>query len=273
MAGDFNADPTGSRIGYAQSNAEHMQQVDEALRRFAQETRGTLVSPNTGSWQETHTGKTAKLDHMILWNVVEQAVMTVRADWIGHQLHDHARVQFCVAKELLQRTKKLEEGGKFEPRYTLDEWVTAAPTLEDNMREWVSDVTGMVQRGESDAGEVSSQLLLQRDDIMKGLRKSNTPERKRHEGRMPHRNKAQVRAMRELACADTALREGVRGERGTLAQELCLAETQIGGELGLTHEERIFLLGSMEWQRFLQARVATREKALKNIMRPVQIQF
>ena len=47
MAGDFNADPTGSRIGYAQSNAEHMQQVDEALRRFAQETRGTLVSPNT----------------------------------------------------------------------------------------------------------------------------------------------------------------------------------------------------------------------------------
>ena len=43
MAGDFNADPTGSQIGYAQSNAEHMQQVDEALRRFAQETRGTLV--------------------------------------------------------------------------------------------------------------------------------------------------------------------------------------------------------------------------------------
>ena len=46
--------------------------------------------------------------------------------------------------------------------------------------------------------------------------------------------------MRELACAEAALREGVRGERGTLAQEVCLAETQIGGELKLTQEERTF---------------------------------
>ena len=72
--------------------------------------------------------------------------------------------------------------------------------------------------------------------------------------------------MRELACAEAALREGVRGERGTLAQELCLAETQIGGETGLTQDERTFILGSLEWQRFLQARVAMRERALQAIM-------
>ena len=41
MTGDFNADPTGGWVGYAQSNAEHMQQVDEAFQRFVQETRGT----------------------------------------------------------------------------------------------------------------------------------------------------------------------------------------------------------------------------------------
>ena len=72
--------------------------------------------------------------------------------------------------------------------------------------------------------------------------------------------------MRELACAEAALREGVSGERGTLAQELCLAEAQIGGETGLTQDEQTFVLGSLEWQRFLQARVAVREKALQAIM-------
>jgi hypothetical protein len=229
MAGDFNADPTCSRMGYAQSNAERIKQVDDAFRKFVLETRGTIVSQSTGSWREARSGKMAKLDHLVLWNLDEPEVGEGRADWVGHQLHDHARVQFCVAKELLLRVDSVGE-------------------------EWVADVTGKVRLGEINVGEVSSQLLLQRDDIMTVLKKSNTPERRRHEGRRPHRSKAQIRAMRELACAEAALREGVRGERGLQAQELCLAETQIGGELGLTQEEQAFILGSLEWQRFLQAR-------------------
>ena len=155
----------------------------------------------------------------------EQKVVAGRVDCIGRQLHDHARVQFCVGKELLQRIESSEEDAVVEQRHKVDEWVAAAPTLESNMREWVADVMGKVQRGESNAGEASSQLLLQRDEIMKDLKKSNTSERRRQEGRMPHRSKAQIRSMRELACAEAALREGVRGERGTLAQVLCLAET------------------------------------------------
>ena len=89
-------------------------------------------------------------------------------------MHDHAGVQFCVAKELLQRIESSEEEAAVEPRHKLDEWVAAAPTLESNMREWVADVMGKVQRGESNAGAASSQLLLQRDEIMKDLKKSNT---------------------------------------------------------------------------------------------------
>ena len=209
MAGDLNADPACSRIGYAQSNAEHMQHVDEALRRFVQETRGTLVSPNTGSWQEVHTGKMAKLDHL------KQEVVAGRANGIGHQLHDHARVQFCVARELLQRIERLEEGEVFEPRHKLDGWVAAARTLEGNMREWGSDVTGKVQSGESDAGEASSQLLLQRDDIIRDLKKSNTPERRRHEGWMPHRSKAQSSNEGASMCRGSTTRGCPRGTLDT----------------------------------------------------------
>ena len=135
MAGDFNADPTGGRVGYAQSNAAHMQQVDEVFQRFVKETRGILVSPSTGSRQDVHTGKTAKLDHLILWNMGEQEVVAGRADWIGHPMHDHARVKFCVARELLQKVVCCEEGKDYEPRHKFDEWMAAAPTLENNMRE------------------------------------------------------------------------------------------------------------------------------------------
>jgi hypothetical protein len=48
-----------------------------------------------------------------------------------------------------------------------------------------------------------------------------------------------------------------------------LAGTQNGGELVLTQEalEPTFILGSLEWQRLLQARVAMREKALQATMR------
>ena len=75
----------------------------------------------TGSWQEAHTGKWAKLDHLILWNVDEQEVVAGRAEWIGYQLHDHARVQFCVARELMQRVESFEEGEVLKPRHKLDE--------------------------------------------------------------------------------------------------------------------------------------------------------
>ena len=54
-------------------------------------------------------------------------VVAGRADWVGHQLHDHARVQFCVAKALLQRVESSGEGVVVEPRHKLDEWVAAAP--------------------------------------------------------------------------------------------------------------------------------------------------
>ena len=53
----------------AKSNASHLELVDDALLAFAKDTRGTLVSPTTASRKEIHTGKAAKVDHLITWNV------------------------------------------------------------------------------------------------------------------------------------------------------------------------------------------------------------
>ena len=38
MAGDFNADPTGNRTEYSESNASHLERVDDALLAFVRDT-------------------------------------------------------------------------------------------------------------------------------------------------------------------------------------------------------------------------------------------
>jgi hypothetical protein len=47
LGGDLNASASGTRVGYAESNAEHMAKVDALLENFVHETQGELMSPST----------------------------------------------------------------------------------------------------------------------------------------------------------------------------------------------------------------------------------
>jgi hypothetical protein len=61
------ANANGTRVGYAESNAEHMTRVDALLENFVYDTQGELMSPSTVSWRQSN--KSAKLDHIITWNL------------------------------------------------------------------------------------------------------------------------------------------------------------------------------------------------------------
>ena len=63
----LNSNANGLRVGYASSNAEHMNRVDELLTQFVADTQGELMSPSTVSWRQGNKG--AKLDHIITWNL------------------------------------------------------------------------------------------------------------------------------------------------------------------------------------------------------------
>jgi endonuclease/exonuclease/phosphatase family metal-dependent hydrolase len=63
LGGDLNANANGTRVGYAESNAEHMTKVDALLENFVHDTQGELMSPSTVSWRRDN--KSAKLDHII----------------------------------------------------------------------------------------------------------------------------------------------------------------------------------------------------------------
>ena len=103
--------------------------------------------------------------------------------------------------------------------------------------------------------------------LMQNLkRQEGGQDSQRSDGRMPHRSKAQIQAMKELSRTTAASKESVQGERITLAQELCLLDTNIGGESGLTQDEKVLILKSHEWQRFLQSRITTRENVRKVMM-------
>ena len=49
LGGDLNASANGTRVGYAESNAEHMAKVDALLENFVHDTQGELMSPSTAS--------------------------------------------------------------------------------------------------------------------------------------------------------------------------------------------------------------------------------
>jgi hypothetical protein len=49
---DLNANANGTRVGYAESNAEHMTRVDALLENFVHDTQGELMSPSTVSWSK-----------------------------------------------------------------------------------------------------------------------------------------------------------------------------------------------------------------------------
>ena len=69
LGGDLNANAGGRRIGYAKSNEDQMQRVDELLTSFVKETGGRLISPSTVSWEQQDGQKSARLDHVVCWNL------------------------------------------------------------------------------------------------------------------------------------------------------------------------------------------------------------
>ena len=95
------------------------------------------MSPTTASRREAHTGKVAKLDHLITWNIEVEGEGWGRAVWVGHPIHDHARVQYRVA-----------------------EWAAAATTIEGEMQSWVAKTTIAVKQGQADVGE-DCQIMMQ----------------------------------------------------------------------------------------------------------------
>ena len=69
LGGDFNANAGGAREGYAQSTEHRMSQVDSLLADFIRETGGRRVSPATVSWKRDDGRKSARLDHVVCWNL------------------------------------------------------------------------------------------------------------------------------------------------------------------------------------------------------------
>jgi hypothetical protein len=100
IVGDLNAGWPGRRVGYAESTAKSLSLVDEQLRTLVEEYHGTLISTKTASRVNVHEGLRAKLDHIIIWEMVQHEEWG-SADWAGAAEDDHARSTFRVGEELL----------------------------------------------------------------------------------------------------------------------------------------------------------------------------
>ena len=164
LGGDMNAGPDGHRVGYAPSTTPLMQRVDEQLRTFVQMTGGTLVSTDAPSRVEVATGRLAKLDHVITWELQLQAPTGI-AEWPGGTDQDHARAGFWVGTEIFGDAIKPRDGKRKQiPRIRRKQIEAIQDLLNAHQKPQAQEALKAVMNGTLDAGIAMADIFRSRRD-------------------------------------------------------------------------------------------------------------
>ena len=191
MGGDFNANSNGERVGYATSNAAHLARVDEAFAAFVRNTRGQLLSPSTPSRKDARSGKEAKLDHLIVWNLkVEAEDSTGLASWDGDRLHDHAHIEYTVDRTVLANLGTPAPQLSAPRRMNAATWKQISPEIEVEQEERVKERITAVREGRM-APRAAKDLTLQERQATAKKLTGTTQRPKGSTGRAPNRSPAQ----------------------------------------------------------------------------------
>ena len=361
LGGDFNANAGGAREGYARSTEHRMSQVDSLLADFIRETGGRRISPATVSWKRDDGRKSARLDHVVCWNlelhessalmgkewqlggstapegmqefthqelqeVLElsaqegqvaeqdplgrtqeptphqlqreleqrislsqedwtrmqlgsvtpqcvvragkcffQPVVYGRADWIGAPQHDHAKVSVSIARDVLRYERGQQAGRQRDRRSRpkLDEWRRITPELNENLREQVQVRRTAIQGGQVSTSDAVQQTMRERVQLAEKLLAPTVKVRSHQQRREAHRNHEQIELLRDIACAEAALREGPQGDRVTVAQRQCLRNVDLSALGSLSMQEELEVVGSPHWTSMLEERVRVSKETLR----------
>ena len=187
-----------------------------------------------------------------------------RADWLGDQKHDHARVCALFAADVLIFERGKQKGPKARSRrIDLDDWKRITPTLGKTLQEKVQARRVALQEGSIDAGTAVAQTLRERNQLAGSLHAPTVKARKHQQRRGEHRNRKQIHLLRDIARAEAALKDGPQAERVTWAQELCLRDTELSTDRPLGLQEKLAVTQSEHWTCLLEERIRVNKVALQ----------
>ena len=147
-------------------------------------------------------------------------------------------------------------------RPRLDDWKKIAPDLNATLQERVLTRQTAIREGKIDTGEAVQQTMKERVQLEEQLLAPVVKARSHQQRRGPHRNHEQIALMRDIARAETALREGPQGDRITAAQGLCLRDLDFSALGQLSRQEELAVTASAHWKSLLEERVRVSKEAL-----------
>ena len=187
-----------------------------------------------------------------------------RADWTGAPQHDHAKVSVSIARDVLkfEREQQATHQRARRRRPRLDDWKKIAPDLNATLQARVLTRQTAIREGKIDTGEAVQQTMKERVQLEEQLLAPVVKARSHQQRRGPHRNHEQIALMRDIARAETALREGPQGDRITAAQGLCLRDLDFSALGQLSRQEELAVTASAHWKSLLEERVRVSKEAL-----------
>ena len=176
--------------------------------------------------------------------------------WVGDSVHDHGRVTVQIpgigipTMPVINHQKGTNRAGKRRP---VQWWRDHAEELETEQQATLSSIGHTKATSPEDTRRHKDAILQGRLQSAKKVDKTSERNRDLTSKRGPHKAKNQRALLREIACLQAADKDSAK-EFVTKAELMCLRDSGLEQELGLSPNENKAVVKSREWSLFLAAR-------------------
>jgi hypothetical protein len=162
-----------------------------------------------------------------------------QVDWLGGPQHDHARVGFRIAPQVLAHTRKYCSRAEWTTRIRLKDWQKLAPALQKELGGAAAVALAGVRAGTVEASAAVQDTLRSRNQLARSWMAPTIWSRERHQHRAAHRSHEQIQLLRTIARVEAALQDGPQVIRVTRAQNLVLEDMDVAWSSPLSPQETV----------------------------------
>jgi hypothetical protein len=130
-----------------------------------------------------------------------------QVDWLGGPQHDHARVGFPIAPQVLAHTRKYCPRAEWTKCIRLKDWQKLAPALQRELGGEAEATLAKVRAGTVDVSTAVQDTLRSRNQFARSWMAPTIRSRERHQRRAAHRSREQIQLLRTIARTEAALKD------------------------------------------------------------------
>jgi hypothetical protein len=184
-------------------------------------------------------------------------------DWLGGPQHDHARVGFRIAPQVLAHTRKYFSRAEGTTLIRLKDWQKLAPSLQKELGGAAVVALAGVRAGTVESSALVQDTLRSRNQLARSWMAPTIWSRESHQHRAAHRSHEQIQLLRTIARVEAALQDGPQVIRVTRAQNLVLEDMDVAWSSPLSPQEKLSITSTESWRKYLVASLKSCKEELE----------